>query len=504
MEVTTVDSEPSVIALIDYLDHLPTQPPSLYLDIEGVELGRHGSISIVQLFVLPKNHVFLIDIFVLQGKAFCTSNRSGTNLRSILESALVPKVFFDVRNDSDALFTHFQISLQGVHDLQLLEVATRQHSKKTVTGLAKCITQDAQLTEEAIAVWKATKQKGVSLFAPENGGSYEVFNARPMLQDIIDYCTQDVVYLPVLWENYNKKISAKWMKKVQHETYERIRDSQTASYEPRGKDKILSPRGQGNGTKKTKAGGSGNKAVTTVTQITTTEAAEKATATQPEARPQSRPSVIEAHLQQSAIIAAFEVAREAPKTITALERPASKRPASNTNIPIRSKKDLERGAQKRLDPVQDPATVHSKWKCMTCAREMQEGQKEDHLAGKAHISRVRRTTTVEAARPVGPAKQKTHTGVALTEPEPHHLNPGKVKGAGTNRKKKPTATPTSQQRGLPYPPDHLFVGFGGTSAAPRSFGYETAFHALDDMDLEYGLCDKDCGWCGHCMAGVDI
>lgn len=99
MEVSIVDSEPSVVALIDALDHLSTQPPSLYLDIEGVDLCRHGSISIIQIFVSPTSHVFLIDVFVLQEKAFCTSNRSGTNLRSILESAQVPKVFFDVRND---------------------------------------------------------------------------------------------------------------------------------------------------------------------------------------------------------------------------------------------------------------------------------------------------------------------------------------------------------------------------------------------------------------------
>lgn len=505
MEVTIVDSEPSVVALIDCLDHLPTQPPSIYLDIEGVELCRHGSISIIQVFVLPKNHVFLIDIFVLQEKAFCTSNPSGTTLRSILESALVPKVFFDVRNDSDALFAHFQISLQGIHDIQLFEVATRHFSKKAVTGLVKCIEKDAQLTEEAIVVWKATKQKGVSLFAPENGGSYNVFNARPMLQEIIDYCTQDVVYLPVLWEIYNQRISAQWMRRVQHETYERIRVSHTAGYEPRGKDKYLSPWGQGNRPKKTEARSPENKTVTTVAKIAATEAAEKVAPAKPDAKPHSQPSIKEANLQQSATIAALEVAQVAPKSTTALERPLS-----NTNITIRSKNDLEGRAQKRLDPVQYPAMVHSKWTCMTCAREMQEGQKGEHLAGKQHIARVRRTAAVKKP---SPAKEKamrattvtarsSHRAEVTMKPEPRPLIPGKVKATGTNRRKKPTAMSISQQRGLPYPPDHLFVGFEG-SVAPRSFQYETAF-SLDDVDLNYGLCDKDCGWCGHCLAGVDI
>ena len=124
--------------------------------------------------MLPKDHVFLVDIFVLKGAAFCTCNASGTNLRSILESALVPKVFFDVRNDSDALFSHFHISLAGVHDVQLMEVATRSsQSRERVAGLATCIKRDAQLTAEASALWKATKQKGLLHLAPEHGGSYE-------------------------------------------------------------------------------------------------------------------------------------------------------------------------------------------------------------------------------------------------------------------------------------------------------------------------------------------
>ncbi|KAM0798930.1 ribonuclease H-like domain-containing protein, partial [Usnea florida] len=241
MEVTIVDSKPSVVSLIDDLEHIPTQPPSLYLDVEGVNLSRHGSISIVQLFVLPKNHVFLIDVFVLGEEAFNTSNGSGTNLRSILESALVPKVFFDVRNDSDALFAHFQISLQGIQDIQLLENATRYYSKDKVVGLAMCIERDAQLTPKASTAWKATKESGRSRFDSKLGGSYQVFNCRPILHDIIEYCTQDVVYLPRLWRAYTQKISKKWMRKVEDETRERVRESQTASYEPHGKHKTLSP-----------------------------------------------------------------------------------------------------------------------------------------------------------------------------------------------------------------------------------------------------------------------
>lgn len=186
ISIVLVDSSTSVVSLLNDLENQPTSPPSLYLDIEGIKLSRHGSISIIQLFHLPQNSVFLIDIFILREAAFDTANSSGTTLRSILESPTIPKVFFDVRNDSDALFAHFNVSLQNVHDIQLLEVATRSRSKDLVSGLGNCIRHDAQLSVEVQRKWKATKERGMALFSEQDGGSYEVFNVRPMLQDIID------------------------------------------------------------------------------------------------------------------------------------------------------------------------------------------------------------------------------------------------------------------------------------------------------------------------------
>ena len=415
MKVTVVDSEPAVRALIDDLEHLPTQPPSLYLDIEGVKLSRHGSMSIIQLFVLPKDHVFLVDIFVLKGAAFCTCNASGTNLRSILESALVPKVFFDVRNDSDALFSHFHISLAGVHDVQLMEVATRSsQSRERVAGLATCIKRDAQLTAEASALWKATKRKGLLHFAPEHGGSYEVFRCRPMLQDIVDYCAQDVVYLPVLWRVYAQKISAEWVRKVQHETCERILTSQKASYEPHGKDKTLSPwanpakSGQGE-----RSGDSGARARKTI-------------ATQP--KPQSQSSVGQEGLQQPASSAALEAVTKTPE-VTAKREPR----LSKLNLPFRAKNELEGRSHKKTDPTLYPATVppFPKWTCITCSREMQQDQKEEHTAGKQHIARMKRT----AGPQLGTATETTLPPPTVTakNPQTRKLSP-KAKSLQTNRK----------------------------------------------------------------------
>ena len=241
MASSIVDSPAMVASLLDTLAALPTSPPSLYLDLEGTNLSRHGSISIIELFVLPQNHVYLIDVHVLGEKAFSTQSSDGRTLKVVLESPYIPKVFFDVRNDSDALYSHFSISLAGVQDIQLLENAARPFHRRCVNGLARCIEQDATMTYSQRSNWKKVKEQGKKLFAPERGGSYEVFNTRPLVEGIKEYCVQDVLFLPGLWSTYSAKVSATWADKVRLETLARVSLSQTASYNGKGKHMALGP-----------------------------------------------------------------------------------------------------------------------------------------------------------------------------------------------------------------------------------------------------------------------
>jgi exonuclease 3'-5' domain-containing protein 1 len=98
-----VDTCTAISDLIDMIVHLPTNPLSLFLDLEGVQLSRHGSISILQVHICTDDRTYLIDIHTLGDKAFSTSGAGGETLKGIQESEFIPKVFFDVRNDSDAL-----------------------------------------------------------------------------------------------------------------------------------------------------------------------------------------------------------------------------------------------------------------------------------------------------------------------------------------------------------------------------------------------------------------
>lgn len=229
-------------ALITTLIEQPTRPPSLYLDLEGVNLSRQGSISILQIHVAPHNRSFLIDIHALGHKAFETSDKLDRSLRIILESEIIPKVFFDVRNDSDALFSHFKIRLAGVIDLQVMEYATRTFQKKFVSGLSKCVERDLPLSYSQIRQCQHVKEEGLKMFAPERGGSYEIFNERPLSKAIVMYCVQDVQWLPELYKQYKRKLMGKSMEtKVARATLDRVRESQSASYIGHGRHKALGP-----------------------------------------------------------------------------------------------------------------------------------------------------------------------------------------------------------------------------------------------------------------------
>lgn len=252
LQSIVVDSEPKLLALLDKLSVLehptePTDPPSLYFDIEGQNLGRHGTMSILSLFIHPGDTTYLIDVHTLQGNTFDTANEEGTTLKGVLESSTVPKGFFDIRNDSDALFSLFGIKVAGVHDIQLMELARRQGPKRRVSGLARCIETDLTAVSDQAAAARAisAKRDGERLWNPRLGGTYASFDQRPMPQEIIEYCSADVAILPSLWKAYIRDLGPSrklfWRSQIWEKTLQRIKESQRPSYDPNGGDKSLGP-----------------------------------------------------------------------------------------------------------------------------------------------------------------------------------------------------------------------------------------------------------------------
>ena len=145
MAFTVVHTLDSARSLLTAIEECPVQPPFLFIDLEGVNLSRHGSVATLQILIPPTDHMFVVGVHGLQRQAFGPVSLKGSNLKSLLESDSIAKIFFDVRNDSDALYSHFQIRLDGIGAIQLLEFATRIHEGRFLRGLAKCINEDAGL-----------------------------------------------------------------------------------------------------------------------------------------------------------------------------------------------------------------------------------------------------------------------------------------------------------------------------------------------------------------------
>lgn len=104
------------------------------------------------------------------------------------------QLFFDVRSDADALWNLYGVTLANVYDLQLLEVAMKRSTGNTapyVTGLGRVI----EVYLGAPGQWKKVKDEGLRLFQPDFGGSYEIFERRPLDPRIIAYSAQDVALL---------------------------------------------------------------------------------------------------------------------------------------------------------------------------------------------------------------------------------------------------------------------------------------------------------------------
>ena len=220
-----LDIEADLQPLLDSIISLPVNPPSLYLGLEEIGQDHDGSHSILSLHIAPNKKTYLIDIHSFGTVAFSTTDCSGTSLRTILESSTIPKVVFDLRNISRTLFGLFRISVDGIKDLQLMELAYRTGSREFVSSLANCV------------------EKERSTSAVENGERHKVFTKRSLKSDIAEYCKQNVVLLPALFDVYNTKLRLPegtfWRIRVRNTTRDRIKLSQSSGYDEKLQFNVL-------------------------------------------------------------------------------------------------------------------------------------------------------------------------------------------------------------------------------------------------------------------------
>jgi exonuclease 3'-5' domain-containing protein 1 len=132
---TIIDNLTAVKTLVSTMISLETDSDHIYMDLEGVNLSRHGPISLIQMLVPSCEQPSIVDIYSLGVQAFETRSAEGKSLKDVFESKTTKKYLFDVRNDADALNALFGVQLAGVVDIQLLELASRRGPSTTYAAL---------------------------------------------------------------------------------------------------------------------------------------------------------------------------------------------------------------------------------------------------------------------------------------------------------------------------------------------------------------------------------
>ena len=142
----------------------------LALDAEGVDLGRMGEISIVQL-ATPRV-CFLFDVL-----------HKGSDdplvawLRGPLEDPMVIKIIHDCRMDSDALFHLLSITLANVHDTSCWATATLR--------IDRLLNLNKTLVEFGLV---ANTSRDGSVYAD----NHRFWASRPLTTQMIEWASGDV------------------------------------------------------------------------------------------------------------------------------------------------------------------------------------------------------------------------------------------------------------------------------------------------------------------------
>jgi len=156
-------------------------------DLEGVNLGRQGQVTLLQLAV-DETCVFCFDILML-GPALMGPNFLGP----LFMSPHMVKLCFDCRVDGDVLQTHFGINAPHIYDIQVLYTLLFQaNNDRFLKGLRHVLQTSGIITcPQRLQHILTAKTKIKTLMA----GNANLFLMRPVTTELLQYCSSDVVFL---------------------------------------------------------------------------------------------------------------------------------------------------------------------------------------------------------------------------------------------------------------------------------------------------------------------
>ncbi len=88
----------------------------------------YGTLTILQMRIRSLKHTYVFDVLALGGKKmFETEGAEGQLLKKTLQSKEHIQLWWDIRQDSEALFHHYGILIGTRIDVQLMELTVRNH-----------------------------------------------------------------------------------------------------------------------------------------------------------------------------------------------------------------------------------------------------------------------------------------------------------------------------------------------------------------------------------------
>jgi exonuclease 3'-5' domain-containing protein 1 len=133
--------------------------------------------------------------------------------------------------------------MKGIFDLQLLELAVR-HSLNRPTKLLNGLGRSIENYVAPSRDWSRVKDEGIALFDPKRGGSYSVFEQRPLDPRILSYCAQDVSLIFMLEAALKRSFGpwgSNWLSRVTVASTRRVSEARSVVYAGKGRHRALAP-----------------------------------------------------------------------------------------------------------------------------------------------------------------------------------------------------------------------------------------------------------------------
>ncbi|XP_013408812.1 piRNA biogenesis protein EXD1-like [Lingula anatina] len=196
---TLVDTKEGLETALKTLKSVSKEGPNLAVDGEGVDYSRRGTLSL--LAVATRDHVFLFDMIKLGQLVF------DRGLREILEDPTREKLMFDCREDSDILWHNHHVKLDGVLDIQILQVmySNRDNSDLSPFGQKRCAIAPCEKVFSLLHCLVHYTDVVTSIKINKSVGSFFFLSTkkwmdRPLPADMIKYACVEVSTLFGLYE----------------------------------------------------------------------------------------------------------------------------------------------------------------------------------------------------------------------------------------------------------------------------------------------------------------